>query len=134
MKVGFLAFFLLRAVLIVSLAEQTPSSDPVTVPGPLKIEPLKLDFGSQAVGMASPPMAATITNTSNSPIRIVDITASGIDFNESTSCGEQIQPGAECAVQVVFKPAITGNRFGVLSVVVSNPGTPYYLGLTGVGQ
>ena len=106
MKVGFLAFFLLRAVLIVSLAEQTPSSDPVTVPGPLKIEPLKLDFGWQAVGTASAPMAATITNTSNSPIRIVDITASGIDFNETTSCGEQIQPGAECAVQVVFKPAI----------------------------
>jgi len=133
MRVGLLVFLLLCPLLAANPAPQSRSpSDPV-VSGPLNIQPLKLDFGSQATGTASAPVAVTLTNAGNSPIHIVDITASGIDFNETTSCGEEISPGAACQVQIVFKPAVIGDRFGVLSVMVSSPGPPYYIGLRGVG-
>ena len=133
MRVGRLVFFLLCALLAANLAAQSPPPDDPAVSGPLKIQPPKLDFGSQATGTAGAPAAITLTNTGNSPIRILDITASGIDFNESTSCGEEISPGAACQVQIVFKPATTGDRYGVLSVMVSSTGPPYYVGLRGVG-
>jgi len=133
MRVGFLVFFLFCALLAAHPAAQSPSpSDPV-VSGPLKIQPLKLDFGSQATGTAGAPIAITLTNAASYPIRIVDITASGIDFNETNSCGEAISPGAMCQVQVVFKPVITGDRFGVLSVMVSSRVLPYFIGLSGFG-
>ena len=133
MRVGRLVFFLLCPLLAADPAAQSPSSSDPVVSGPLNIQPLKLDFGSQATGTARAPIAITLTNAGNSPIRIVDITASGIDFNETTSCGEEISPGAACQVQIVFKPATTGDRYGVLSVMVSSTGPPYYVGLKGVG-
>jgi hypothetical protein len=43
-------------------------------------------------------------------------------------------PGSACEIGVIFKPAITGTRLGVVSIMVSSPGKPYYVGLTGVGQ
>jgi len=133
MRLGLLVFFLPCALLAVSLAAQSPSpSDPV-VSGPLRIQPLNVDFGWQATRTSSAPVAITLTNAGISAIRIVDITASGIDFNETTSCGGEISPGAACEVQIVFKPIVTGDRYGVLSVMVSTTGPPYYIGLRGVG-
>lgn len=124
---------------IVLLTSITVSQDPPAVQPPasnastLKVDPLKLDFGTLAVGALSAPQVTTLTNTGKDVVRIVDITASGIDFQQSNQCGDTIAAGASCRVQVTFKPAISGQRLGVLSVMVSHPGTPYYVALTGSG-
>jgi hypothetical protein len=79
-------------------------------------------------------MITTLTNAGTNPVKLVDITPSGIDFSETTTCGESLLPGASCEIQIVFKPAITGSRLGVLSVMISGLGRPYFVGLSGVGQ
>lgn len=136
MKVWIVQFLCCLALLTSAnpAQEAFPVKEPAVVSVALKIEPRKLDFGSQAVDTPSAPVMATLSNASAAVVRLLDITASGIDFSETNNCGEAIQPGTACEIQVVFRPAITGTRFGVLSVIVSNPGTPYYVGLTGVGQ
>lgn len=110
-----------------------PVERPPATSSTLKVDPPKLDFGSFPVGTPSSPQTATLTNTGNETLRIVDITASGIDFRESHQCGETIAAGASCQLQVTFTPATTGPRLGVLSLMVTHHRTPYYMGLTGTG-
>ena len=118
----------------ITMAQDPPAVQPsASNASTLKVDPLKLDFGTLAVGTLSAPQVTTLTNTGKDVLRIVDITASGIDFQQSNQCGETIAAGASCQVQVTFKPAIPGQRLGVLSVMVS-PGTPTYVALTGNGS
>lgn len=114
-------------------AEETAPNNPV-VSGPIKIEPLQLDFGSLPVGSSSQPITSTLTNPGNTVVKIVDITASGIDFSETHTCGDSLTAASSCQIQVVFKPATTGSRLGVVSVMTSGQGKPSYIALTGIGQ
>ena len=114
--------------------EMLPARAPVLASGSFHVEPLKLEFSARPVGTSSAPMTTTVTNSGNGLVRIVDIIASGIDFTQTNSCGDSLMPGSSCQIQVTFKPATTGTRLGVLSVMVSSPVSPYYVVLTGVGQ
>jgi hypothetical protein len=114
--------------------EMLPSRAPLLASGSFRIEPLKLEFDPRPVGTSSPPMITTVTNGGSGLVRVDDIFASGIDFTQTNSCGDSLAPGSSCQIQVIFKPATTGTRIGVLSVMVSSPGSPYYVVLTGVGQ
>jgi hypothetical protein len=67
-------------------------------------------------------------------VKIVDITASGIDFSETHTCGDSLAAASSCQIQVVFKPATTGSRLGVVSIMTSGQGKPTYIVLTGIGQ
>ena len=109
-------------------------SSPIRVPSVVKLAPESLDFGFQAVGTASQPRTATLTNTSNSVLRIRDIGASGIDFTETDSCKGSLPPGANCPIEVTFTPAITGPRLGTIIITDSDPTSPHFLVLTGTGS
>ncbi len=100
----------------------------------ISIEPLKLDFGSLTAGSSSQPMTTTLTSTGGSAVKIVDITPSGIDFIESSTCPATLAPGLTCQIQVIFKPVITGPRLGVVSVMTSVSRRPSYIVLTGIGR
>lgn len=100
----------------------------------IKIEPMKLDFGSIATGKSSEAITSTLTNSGSSTVKIVDITPSGIDFAETNTCADTLAAGATCQIQVTFKPVIIGARLGVVSVMTSvSGGRPSYIVLTGVG-
>lgn len=130
--VGFLCATVLLGAAIA--AEETLPSKPTMASPSISIEPLKLDFSPLAVGSSSQPMIVTLANAGSNAVKIVDITASGIDFTATNTCGDAIAGGSTCQVQVTFKPATTGNRLGVLSLMLSSPNKPYYVPLTGVGQ
>lgn len=116
-------------------AEETISVKAVpTGASAINIDPLKLDFGTLPVGGSSQPMASTLTNPGGGAVKIVDITASGIDFAETNTCSDSLPAGSSCQIQVTFKPAISGPRLGVVSVMVSGASKPSYIVLTGVGQ
>ena len=78
-------------------------------------------------------MTSTLTNSGTTTFKIVDITPSGIDFTETNTCAETLAAGASCEIRVTFKPAITGTRLGVVSIMISASGRPSYLALAGVG-
>jgi hypothetical protein len=110
------------------------ASQSIRAPSVVKLTPERLDFGSQAVGTASQPRTAILTNTSNSAMRIRDISASGIDFTETDTCKGSLPLGASCTIEVTFTPAITGPRLGIIIVADSDPASPHFLVLTGVGS
>ena len=96
--------------------------------------PDNLDFGSQPVGTPSEPKNATVTNTGTTVLAVRDVTVSGIDFTENNTCERNLAPGATCTIQVIFRPAIIGSRFGTVMVTSSDPASPHMLVLSGVGQ
>lgn len=102
-------------------------------PASLAIAPLKLIFPDTKVGAPTSPLAITVTNTTSSAVQLQEIIVSGIDFAQTNDCGSELAAGAKCSIQVVFKPAISGERLGSLEIVASNKQQPDFVALTGTG-
>lgn len=103
-------------------------------PETLKLDPVKLDFGSVTVGQKSSIQSVTLTNPGTGPATIVDILVSGIDFTSSNDCGDQLAAGAHCTIQVTFAPAISGQRIGtVVITTIHDKASPHMLVLNGTG-
>lgn len=123
------------AVLLATSAQEHANVSPAqNTSSSMTLTPSKIDFGTQPVGVASQPKSSTLTNTSNTRLEINDITVSGIDFAETSTCPEQLSPGSNCVINVTFKPAINEPRFGTVIISDSGPGSPHMLLLSGVGQ
>jgi hypothetical protein len=74
----------------------------------LNINPTEVDFAPQSLNTQSKPAIITLNNQSQAPTSIQEILTSGIDFPSENHCGNQLAPGAQCTVQISFKPVITG--------------------------
>jgi hypothetical protein len=104
-----------------------------TTPVGLQISATRIDFGEAAVGSESAPHALTLTNSTKSNVAIEQIITSGIDFSQENDCRQTLAPGAQCTIQVFFKPAIPGPRIGNLVVTGSDPASPHFIALNGTG-
>jgi HYDIN/CFA65/VesB family protein len=104
-----------------------------TTPVGLQFSTTQIDFGEVAVGSQSPPHPVTLTNSTKSNIAVEQIITSGIDFSQKNDCGQTLAPGAQCTIQVFFKPAIAGPRNGNLGVTGSDPASPHFIALNGIG-
>ncbi len=100
----------------------------------VKITPESLEFGTQPEGTITPPKIATLANTGISALTITDIVTSGIDFAQTNTCGKSLAPGANCAIQITFKPAITGPRVATLQILDSDLASPQSIVLSGTGR
>lgn len=104
-----------------------------TVPS-LNISPGNVVFPTTAVGVASPPLLIKVANPTNSSIQLEEIIVSGIDFSQTNNCAKELAAGASCSVQVIFKPAITGERMGSLEIAAWDNNVPHFVPLTGTGR
>jgi hypothetical protein len=129
----FCCIALLLATAVAQDANRLPGQ-PVAAGKIVALEPEALDFGAQPVGEQTPPKTVSVTNTGTAAINILDILTSGIDFAQTSSCGQSLQSGASCAIQVTFKPAIAGVRTATLQIDDSAPESPQRIVLTGTGQ
>ena len=131
---------LFQAVCMVLLVHALGSQTAIDVnqtPRPassIAITPEKIDFASQAVGSSSSPRSTTLTNVSGVSVTISDISASGIDFNETNDCPRQLAPRATCDIAITFTPAVTGPRLGTIIVSGSDPASPRFLVVSGQGE
>jgi hypothetical protein len=107
---------------------------PQSVPAGLHISPRSIDFGEDAVNSDSGPRSITLTNPTHSAISFTQILTSGIDFAQKNDCAQTLVPGAQCTIQVVFTPAISGPRIGSLSIMGSDSASPHFVALTGTGK
>jgi hypothetical protein len=124
-------------MLLASAAAQNfnpPIARPAGLGKFIKINPESLTFGSQTVGTEAASKTVSVTNTSTAPITISDIVTTGIDFSQTNTCSQSLAAGASCAVQVTFKPAVTGERMATLQIDDSDPMSPQTIVLTGTGQ
>jgi hypothetical protein len=124
------ARYILAATVLSLLAANATSQEPESV----MVSPDKLNFPAQAVGSAGTPQSLALSNSGVSPIALRGVQISGIDFSQSNDCSERLAPGTKCSVEVIFRPAIPGNRLGALQISWSGARLPRTIPLTGVGQ
>jgi hypothetical protein len=99
------------------------------------LSPASLAFGSETVAVASAAKALTLSNTGGSAMTISSYAFSGTnsaDFTETTTCVSPLAAGANCTINVVFKPAAAGARAGTLTVNTSGGNVSATLTGTGV--
>src|SRR5260370_17714507 len=73
-------------------------------------------------------------NTGPMPLFLgISVTVSG-DFLQSNNCPSRVAPGANCTVNVSFKPTAVGARTGVLLLTDNASASPQNVLLTGTGQ
>jgi len=101
---------------------------------PLSISPSGVSFPNLQVGSQSPPQTLTLSNLASSTIQLQEIIISGIDFTQSNDCGEELASGTKCSIQIVFKPATSGERLGNLEIIASDRNVPHFVALTGIGE
>lgn len=98
----------------------------------LNVNPLALQFGSQAVGVSSQPQNVSLSNSGTGALSISAITISG-DFSQTNNCGSSIASGSSCTVTVTFFPTASGARIGSLTIQDNASGSPQSIPLTGTG-
>jgi hypothetical protein len=113
---------------------ETPDAAPTAERPAVTISPGELDFGDRPVGTDGPPATVTLTNHTVTVLALSDMLISGVDFSETNTCSSSLSPGASCAVEVRFKPAISGSRLGTLVITASDPSSPHRIALSGTGR
>lgn len=97
-----------------------------------------LSFGSQAVKTTSAAKKVTLTNKGSASvtmgaINLNETTDFGISSNTCPASGSPLAAGANCTINVVFKPQTTGAKKGALLINDSDPSSPQAVGMTGTG-
>jgi hypothetical protein len=118
----------------VAALSPVPRSHCQTAPVGLQISSGSVDFGEVTVNSESPPDTITLSNQTKANITVDQIIPSGIDFSEKHDCGQTLAPGEQCTIQISFKPVISGPRIGNLDVIGSDPASPHFIALTGIGK
>jgi hypothetical protein len=123
-----------------SAADTTKSaSATVTVnaaAGILTLNPTSISFGSVTVGVTSPVLTTTLTNTGNAPLTITNDSLSAGDFNwggKGTCNYGTLAPGATCLYSAKFTPTATGTRTGTITIYSTASNSTVTLPLSGVG-
>ena len=104
-----------------------------------RLNPAVLDLGAAAIGTATPPAAATLSNAGWGPLTVTGPTITGAAASEfeivADSCSKAVLHLAEaCTVTVTFTPATEGVRTATLQVADSFTGSPRTARLTGIAS
>ena len=100
------------------------------------VSPSSLSFGSLSVGTASAAQSVTLSNTGNAALTVSSIAVSGTnpgDFTQTNNCGSSVAAGANCVINVTFKPAAAGGRNASISITDNAIGSPQAVSLSGNG-
>jgi hypothetical protein len=108
-------------------------------PPAIGVSPSSLSFAAQQVGVASPALTLTVTNTGGAPMANVGFQITGQAAGSfsigSTTCGATLANGSSCTAQVIFTPAAAGGSAATLTVTSSTAGViPATVALSGRGQ
>jgi Abnormal spindle-like microcephaly-assoc'd, ASPM-SPD-2-Hydin len=95
--------------------------------------PAMLNFGNYAVGGTSQAQTVTVTDNGGAGLAGLSYAITG-DFSISTrTCGSGLAAGADCTLDVVFSPTVTGVRSGILTVIAAGQ-APLRVALVGNGE
>ncbi len=104
----------------------------------VNVNPSSLIFSSQAVGTQSSAQPVTLSNPTSSAANSVATSITGTNasdfiFGTNACAGTNLAAGANCVVNVIFKPAASGgtSRAATLSITDSDPNSPHTVSLSG---
>jgi hypothetical protein len=103
----------------------TPAATTVTV------TPTTYNFGAQAVGTTSQFQTFTVQNTGTAYTSIA-ISITG-NFAQVNNCGNLLDAGASCTMDVTFTPTVAGPLSGSISVTDQATNSPQMVSLSGSG-
>ena len=102
----------------------------------LSPSPSQLDFQEQALGITSPPLATTLSNTGNQSVTVTAVSpATGVYARAGGSCGAApftIAAQATCTIEHTFTPDFLQIFYQTINLTVAG-GAPVAFGLRGVG-
>lgn len=105
----------------------------------LRIEPRRLEFGSQALGQTSAPLKVTLTNggTANLSFKKLEILPepeqSGFELRLGACAKRPLRPDRSCAIEVLFVPLIEGGSTAELEIAHDAGGADRRIPLSGTG-
>lgn len=98
------------------------------------LSPSKVDFGNEAVSVASSVQTVTLFNVGTAPLTITEVNAPSSDFTDSNTCVGTVAPaGGSCTINVTFTPGSTGAVTDEFTIDDNAPNSPHTLTVTGTG-
>ncbi|HLY99946.1 MAG TPA: choice-of-anchor D domain-containing protein [Candidatus Angelobacter sp.] len=98
---------------------------------PVFMPAIALDFSSQPLNVPVT-RPVTLTNTGDVALSLASMMTSG-DYTQTNNCGNTVDVGITCTINVTLTATATGTRNGTLIVTDSAPGSPQSINLTGTG-
>jgi hypothetical protein len=98
--------------------------------------PPSLTFAGQLISTTSASQSVTVTNISQTTLRISSITTGGAnasEFSMTHNCGSSLASRASCTFFVMFTPAAGWTRSAVILIADDGLGSPHMIGLAGSG-
>jgi Phosphoesterase family/Abnormal spindle-like microcephaly-assoc'd, ASPM-SPD-2-Hydin/Protein of unknown function (DUF1573) len=98
---------------------------------PVFVPATTLDFSAQLLHV---PVTKTVmlTNTGDVSLSIASIAAGG-DYTQANNCGNKVDVGGTCMINVTMNATATGPRSSTLTITDSASGSPHIINLTGTG-
>jgi hypothetical protein len=93
---------------------ETPPT-PAAVPARIAVAPARLDFGNGPLTRGVPAQIAIIRNDGGQPLPRVSAAVDG-PFLATSGCAEELAPGDQCMIAVVFAPKEAGRFTGSLKI------------------
>ncbi len=112
------------------------SSTPTSSGPTATLSTTALNFGNEVVNTTSAGQTATVRNSGTTSLTISSIAVSGANassFLQSNNCGTSLAGGQSCAIQVQFKPTVTGTLTGAVTLVDNASNPSQSLALNGTG-
>lgn len=96
---------------------------------PVTLTPTSLDFGNQGVKEASAEKSVTLKNNGTATLSKLSMTIDGTNKKDfalakSSTCKTSLAAGAECQINLTFKPSALGAMAGNLTVTTSAGSSP----------
>lgn len=104
--------------------------------GTVQLVPQTWNFGNRVVGHPSLPEPFTLTNVGAAALNFTGFSVSGSDpgdFSQTNNCGQSVNVGASCIINVTFKPTLRGMRNAAVSIADSSSDSPQQISVTGTG-
>jgi hypothetical protein len=124
------------STLISGVSNGIQKSKSLSVAPAASVSPTTLKFGSAAVGLATAPLNATLSNKGAVPFSIGSISLTGAFaswFGQTNDCPANLPAGASCTIAVTFKPLAVASKAAKLSIATSATSTPLSVSLSGSG-
>ena len=102
-------------------------------PGKLTLTPATFAFGSEVIGTATAAQPFTVQNTGEVTVAVGTPVLSSSDYLLTGACPATLAPSASCTLTVSFRPTMTGDRPGQLTIPGDGSGTPVSATLDGTG-
>jgi hypothetical protein len=98
------------------------------------LSPPKVNFGNEAVSVASSVQTVTVFNLGTAPLTISEIEPPSSDFTDSNNCVGTVAPaGGSCTINVTFTPESTGTVTDEFTITDNAANSPHTLTVTGTG-